>query len=67
MLSANLLERRLQISGIIIVVGLIVEACTLLAHGAIAFLVFVGLGGSLLCIGIAKYLLALVPMGAHDK
>ena len=67
MLSANSTERRLQIAGIIIILGLLVEASSLLGRGAVAFLVFVGIGGTLLALGIAAYLLALVRMGAHEK
>ncbi len=60
MLSANTMERRLQIAGTILIAGLLVEGFSLLGHGAIAFLVFVGLGGLLLVLGIGTYLLALV-------
>jgi hypothetical protein len=60
MLSANTTERRLQSAGIILILGLLVEGLSLLGRGPIAFLVFVGLGGLLLMIGIAAYLLALV-------
>jgi hypothetical protein len=67
MLSSNATERRLQVAGIIIILGLLVEALSLLGHGAIAFLVFVGIGGTLLVLGVAAYLLALVHTGAHEK
>jgi hypothetical protein len=60
MLSANAMERRLQFAGIILMLGLLVEGSSLIGRGPIAFLVFVGLGGLLLLIGIAAYLLALV-------
>ena len=67
MLSANLMERRLQISGIIIILGLLAAGLSLLGHGAIAFLVFVGLGGTLLFLGVAAYLLALVRHSEPQK
>jgi len=60
MLSANTMERRLQMAGAILIAGLLVEGLSLLSHGAVAFLVFVGLGGLFLVLGIATYLLALV-------
>lgn len=67
MLSANATERRLQTAGIIIILGLLVEAFSLLSRGAVAFLVFVGVGGTLLALGVAAYLLALVRGAAHEK
>jgi hypothetical protein len=42
MLSTNPLDRRLQFSGIILILGLVVEAVCLLGHGPIAFIVFAG-------------------------
>lgn len=64
MLSGNPTERRLQLAGIILILGLLIEGLSLLGHGAIAFIVFVGFGGLLLLIGIAAYLLALVRDGS---
>ena len=64
MLSSNAMERRLQIAGSILILGLLVEGFSLAGHGAIAFLIFVGLGGLLLLVGIAAYLLALVHTGS---
>jgi len=66
MLSANTLERRLQIAGIVLVLGLLVEALCLMGRGPVAFLVFVGLGGLLLLAGIAGYLLSLVGPGSTN-
>jgi hypothetical protein len=60
MLSANIMERRLQLAGIILILGLLVEGFSLMGRGPIAFLIFVGFGGLLLFIGIVAYLLALV-------
>jgi hypothetical protein len=64
MLSTNPLQRELQISGIILIFGLVVEALCLLGHGPIAFLVFIGLGGLAFLVAIAYYLLALVRSGS---
>ena len=52
MLGSNSLERNLQISGMILIFGLVVEALCLLGRGPISFLVF-----------IAYYVLALVRSG----
>ena len=60
MLSTNATERRLQFSGIILILGLLVEGFSLIGRGPVAFLVFVGLGGLLLVVGIVAFLLALV-------
>jgi hypothetical protein len=60
MLSKNPLERRLQFSGIILILGLLAEAICLLGRGPIAFILFVGLGGVLFAVGILLYLYSLV-------
>jgi hypothetical protein len=64
MLSTNSLERKLQISGMILIFGLLVEAFCLFGRGPIAFLIFTGLGGLLFLAGIDYYLLALVRSGS---
>jgi hypothetical protein len=58
--SANPVERRLQISGLLIILGLLVEALCLAWRGPLAFLVFLGLGGLLLFAGIVFFLVSLV-------
>ena len=61
MLSTVPLERKLQLSGTILILGLVVEAlCLLLGHGPIAFLLFMGLGGFLFAAGILLYLFSLL-------
>jgi len=64
MLSTDSLERKLQMSGIILIVGLVVEGFCMLGRGPVAFLIFTGLGGLLFLAGIAYYLLALVRSGS---
>ena len=66
MLGANPLERRLQISGMLIILGLLVEALCLAWRGPLAFLVFLGLGGLLLFAGIVAYLYSLVSLPPHQ-
>jgi hypothetical protein len=64
MLSANAMERRLQFAGILLMLGLLVEAlCLTFGHGAVGFLIFTGVGGFSLLLGISYYLLALVRSG----
>jgi hypothetical protein len=59
-LSANPVQRRLQISGVLIILGLLVEALCLAWRGPLAFLIFIGLGGLLLFGGIVFFLFSLV-------
>jgi hypothetical protein len=59
-LSANPVQRRLQISGVLIILGLMVEALCLAWRGPLAFLIFIGLGGLLLFGGIVFFLFSLV-------
>ena len=54
------IERRLQISGALIALGLVVELVSLLWSHPTAFLLFLLLGGSLMCAGIVIYLTSLV-------
>jgi hypothetical protein len=54
------LERRLRVSGTLIILGLIVEAVCLLWTRPLAFVLFVGVGGGFLAIGIVFYLYSLV-------
>ena len=59
MLSKDPLERRLQFAAGFLILGLLVEALCLLWKGPLAFLVFLGLGGSLVFAGIIIYLYSL--------
>jgi hypothetical protein len=59
------LEKRLRLSGILILIGLFVELITLRWSHPTAFLFFAGLGGSLIVLGVLFYLLTLVS--TQDK
>ena len=59
MLSTNAFDRKLQISGVILIVGLIVESLCLLSGSPIGFILFVGVGGLFIAIGILYYLYSL--------
>jgi hypothetical protein len=63
MLSANPFERRLQFSGILLILGLFVEAVCLFWTRPIAFVLFLCVGGLLLALGILLFLFSLV--GSH--
>jgi hypothetical protein len=61
MLRTNAMERKLQLSGIILMLGLIVQAlCLILGRGAMGFMIFACLGGLLLVVGIIVFLVSLV-------
>ena len=64
MTMAALMERRLRISGILIVLGLLVEALSLIRIHPLAFLGFMFVGGGLLVAGIAIYLYSLVSVAS---
>lgn len=56
------MERQLRTSGVLIVLGLLVEALSLIRIHPLAFLGFMFIGGGLLAIGIVIYLYSLVSV-----
>jgi hypothetical protein len=54
------MERRLQLSGMLIFAGLCVEVLCLFWTRPIAFVIFLAIGGLLLGLGILVYLVSLV-------
>jgi len=58
--SANPLEKRLQIAGTLLIIGLVIEALCLLSARPIAFVILVMFGGLLLFAGVAVYLFSLI-------
>jgi hypothetical protein len=62
-----LMERRLRISGTLIVLGLLVEALSLLRIHPLAFLGFMFVGGGFLILGITIYLYSLVSVAEPPK
>jgi hypothetical protein len=66
-LSVNPLEKRLQIAGTLLIIGLLIEAICLLWARPISFVIFVAVGGVFLFAGVVALLLSLVPMsGVRD-
>jgi len=59
-LSNDDLERRLQLAGLLLIVGLGIEAICLLWARPIAFVIMVAAGGLLCAAGVVGYLYALV-------
>jgi hypothetical protein len=62
MLKAQPLERRLQFAGCLLILGLLIEAVSVIWNRPVAFVVFVGLGGLLFAAGIILYLYSLVSV-----
>jgi hypothetical protein len=60
MLSVNQLEKRRQVAGVFIVLGLVIEALCLIWSTPIAFVIFVAISGLLMVVGILLYLYSLV-------
>jgi hypothetical protein len=60
MLSGDSMERRLQFAGILMLLGLLVEAFCLFWTRPIGFVLFLGIGGLLLALGVLMYLLAVL-------
>ncbi len=52
--------RRLRVSGVALLLGMGIEVVSLLWSHPTSFLVFVGVGGAFLLIGLAAYLFSLV-------
>ncbi|HEV2946186.1 MAG TPA: hypothetical protein VGX70_02350 [Gemmataceae bacterium] len=62
-----LMERRLRTSGTLIVLGLLVEALSLVRVHPLVFLGFMFVGGGFLIVGITIYLYSLVSVAEPPK
>ena len=60
MLSTNQVEKRRQVAGVFLVLGLVIEALCLIWPTPIAFVIFVAIGGLLMFVGIVLFLHSLV-------
>jgi hypothetical protein len=65
MRSGDSMNRRLRISGILVISGLLVEALCLVWSRPIAFVVLVCLGGALIGLGVLFFLYSLVSAPGH--
>ena len=61
--KATGLEKRLRLAGMLLIVGLLVEAICLLWARPIAFILLVGAGGLFCAAGIVLFLYSLVSTG----
>ena len=60
--QAKKIEQRLRVAGVLVIAGLLVELVTLHWSHPTAFLFFLVIGGTLVGLGIATYLLSLVSV-----
>jgi hypothetical protein len=66
MSSANSMEQRLQIAGVLLIIGLVIEAVCLLWARPISFVIFVALGGLFLFAGVLIFLFSLASIPRAD-
>ena len=66
MSSVNSMEQRLQIAGVLLIIGLVVEAVCLPWARPISFVIFVALGGLFLFAGVITFLFSLVSTPHAD-
>ena len=59
----TVIEKRIRLSGVLLIAGLLVELITLRWSHPTSFLFFLLLGGLLMALGIVVYLLTLVSAG----
>ena len=61
--NTSRLQSRLKIAAYLLIVGLLVEVVTLYWSSPLSFILFIGVGGTLISLGIIVYLTAIVgPM-----
>jgi hypothetical protein len=60
------MNRSLRISGILVIIGLLVEALCLVWSRPIAFVVLVSMGGALIGLGVLVFLYALLAAPPHS-
>ena len=59
------IDRRLRVSGILVILGLVIEAVCLMWSRPIAFVVLVVFGGALIVMGVLYFLYSLVSSVPH--
>ena len=63
---ANSMEKRIQVAGIILIAGLLIEALCLLWARPISFVILVAVGGLFLFAGVVVFLFSLVSRPVSD-
>jgi len=59
------MDRRLRLSGVLVITGLLIEALCLVWSKPIAFVVLVCIGGALIGLGVLLFLYSLVSASPH--
>jgi hypothetical protein len=67
--ASNRMERRLQVAGTLLILGLLTEAVCLLWARPLSFLTFISIGGAFLFLGVLVYLLSVLSSepSARDR
>ena len=65
-MTNQFISKKLRIAGILIMVGLMVEALSLIWNHPLSFVAFLGISGLLVGAGIVLYLWALVSPGSSS-
>lgn len=60
--NVSSLERRLRLSGLLLILGLLTEAVCLFRARPLSFLLLVGVGGALLGLGVVVYLFSVASI-----
>lgn len=61
------MAKKLRTAGILIIIGLVVEAISLAWNNPLSFVAFLGIGGLFLALGILLYLWTLVSYRRSDE
>ena len=65
--TRSAIERRLQICGVILIAGLLVEGICLLWSRPLAFVVLAGFGGGLIAAGVLYFLYSLLVVEREGR
>lgn len=66
MTQTNSMSKKLRTAGACIIIGIVVEALSLVWNHPLSFVAFVGIGGLFMAVGILLYLWALVSPGSRS-
>jgi hypothetical protein len=61
------MPRMLRFSGVLLIVGLVIEAVSLLFNHPLSFMGFIIVGGTLLGLGVVLYLISLAEVAQRDS
>jgi hypothetical protein len=61
------MPRVLRLSGVLLILGLVIEAVSLVFNHPLSFMGFIIVGGALLGLGVLLYLISLVEMAQRES